>query len=108
MKFCLNVLLVAVSIPIVAISAGKQVALAAAGDPDNAAADLQVIKKRLVEMVLAPPSPAREGGRSQDQRGRRADDPAAIERLMSSLRADGSWGDLQYGSATPKDLAHGS
>ncbi len=27
---------------------------------------------------------------------------------MSSLRADGSWGDLQYGSATPKDLAHGS
>ncbi len=60
MKLCLNVLLVAVSIPIVAISAGKRVAIAA-GDLDNAAADLQVIKRRLVEMVLAPPSPARAG-----------------------------------------------
>lgn len=75
---------------------------------DQSMADLRIVKARLVELALAPSRQPREAGRGTDSRGPRGDDPTAIERLMTSLRPDGSWGDLGYANSTVKDLAHGT
>lgn len=95
----------------VAVRAGlcaEQAAKGSSGGQD-AAADLRLIKSRLVEMVLAPPRMGRDPARGgQGPRRPRGDDPASVERLATSLRADGSWEDLIYRNATPRDIAQGS
>lgn len=75
---------------------------------DPSAADLQIIKTRLVELILSQADQPRNAERSQNSRGPRGNDPAAIERMAASLRSDGSWDDLHYANSTVRDLAQGT
>jgi len=73
----------------------------------RADADLWMIKNRLIEMYLDQADEERIAADARGAGRRRAGEPAVIEQLRAGLRADGSWEDLQYASATPRDMARG-